>query len=50
MKGLFQTLRSSRASMAEVKERFLAEAHAMYDEDIAACKAMGAFGAGLLPA
>jgi len=50
MRGLFQTLRSSRASMAEVKERFLSEAHAMYDADIAACKAMGAFGAGLLPA
>jgi methylthioribose-1-phosphate isomerase len=49
MKGLFATLRSSRATMAEVKERFLAEAHAMYDEDIAACKTMGAFGGALLP-
>ena len=49
MKGLFATLRASRASMAAVKERFLAEAHAMYDEDIAACKAMGAFGGALLP-
>jgi methylthioribose-1-phosphate isomerase len=35
--------------IAEVKEKILAEAHAMYDEDIAACKAMGAFGAALLP-
>src|ERR1700758_120659 len=49
MRGLFQTLRSSRATMADVKERFLSEAHAMYDEDIAACKAMGAFGGELLP-
>ncbi len=49
MKRLFTTLRASRASMDEVKERFLTEAHAMYDEDIAACKAMGTFGGALLP-
>jgi methylthioribose-1-phosphate isomerase len=29
--------------------KLLAEAHAMYEEDIAACKAMGAFGGALLP-
>ncbi len=49
MKGLFARLRSERAGMADIKERFLAEAHAMYEEDIAACKAMGAFGGELLP-
>ncbi len=49
MKRLFKTLRASGASMVEVKERFLADAHAMYEEDIAACKAMGAFGGALLP-
>jgi methylthioribose-1-phosphate isomerase len=49
MKGLFARLRSSNASMAEIKERILAEAHAMYEEDIAACKTMGAFGGALLP-
>jgi methylthioribose-1-phosphate isomerase len=49
MKGLFVQLRISGASMNEVKERFLVEAHAMYEEDIAACKTMGAFGAELLP-
>src|SRR3954453_1386068 len=49
MKGLFAKLRSSHASMAEMKEKFLAEAHAMYDADIAACKTMGAFGGALLP-
>ncbi|UWZ82363.1 S-methyl-5-thioribose-1-phosphate isomerase [Occallatibacter riparius] len=49
MKKLFADLRSKGASMAEVKERILAEAHAMYDEDIAACKTMGAFGGALLP-
>ena len=47
--------RSSRACCAgarpssEIQEKILAEAHAMYDEDIAACKAMGAFGGALLP-
>jgi methylthioribose-1-phosphate isomerase len=50
MRGLFQTLRASHASMAEVKKAFLSEAHAMYDADIAACKTMGAFGGKLLPA
>jgi methylthioribose-1-phosphate isomerase len=49
MKELFRTLRSSQATMATVKERFLSEAHAMYEEDIAACKTLGAFGGGLLP-
>jgi methylthioribose-1-phosphate isomerase len=37
------------ATLDQIKENILAEAHAMYEEDIAACKAMGAFGAVLLP-
>ena len=49
MKGLFAALRAAGASMAEVRERILAEADAMYDEDIAACKALGAYGGALLP-
>jgi methylthioribose-1-phosphate isomerase len=49
MKGLFARLRARHAAMPEIKEKFLAEAHAMYDEDIEACKAMGAFGGALLP-
>ncbi len=49
MKGLFAKLRSQGATLDQVKERFLAEAHAMYEEDIAACKTMGAFGGTLLP-
>ena len=49
MKKLFATLRTGNAPMSEIKERFLSEAHTMYDEDIAACKAMGAFGGALLP-
>jgi methylthioribose-1-phosphate isomerase len=49
MKRLFAELRAKNVTMAEVKKRILAQAHAMYDEDIAACKAMGAFGGELLP-
>jgi methylthioribose-1-phosphate isomerase len=49
MRGLFSRLLAAGATIAEVRESFLAEANTMYDEDIAACKAMGAFGAELLP-
>ena len=49
MKRLFAALAGSGATLDQIKERLLAEAHAMYAEDIAACKAMGAFGAALLP-
>ncbi len=49
MKRLFATLAGPGAPLTEIKEKILAEAHAMYEEDIAACKAMGAFGAALLP-
>src|ERR1039458_9073421 len=49
MKRLFAELRAADTSIAVVKERLLAVAHEMYAEDIAACKAMGAFGGALLP-
>jgi methylthioribose-1-phosphate isomerase len=49
VKVLFAKLQASGATMAQVRERILAEADAMYEEDIAACKAMGAHGAALLP-
>jgi methylthioribose-1-phosphate isomerase len=49
MKRLFAQLLDEGATMVQVRERLLAEAHAMYEEDIAACRAMGAFGAALLP-
>ncbi len=49
MKALFAKLRADGATMEQVREKFLAEAHAMYEEDIAACKTMGAFGGELLP-
>jgi methylthioribose-1-phosphate isomerase len=49
MKALFAKLQSSGATLAQTQEKILAEAHAMYEEDIAACKTMGAFGGELLP-
>jgi methylthioribose-1-phosphate isomerase len=49
MKKLFAELLASGAALAQVQEKILAEAHAMYAADIAACKAMGAYGAELLP-
>src|SRR6185312_6719007 len=42
-------LHRSGAAMGEIRQSLLAEANAMYSEDIAACKAMGAFGGELLP-
>ncbi len=49
MKILFANLRAGGVTLEKIKSRLLAEAHAMYEEDIAACKAMGAFGGALLP-
>ena len=41
--------RSESERIAAIKAGVVAEAKAMYDEDIAACKTMGQFGADLLP-
>jgi len=49
MKRLFASLLAANAPIAEVRTRILSEAHAMYHEDIAACKALGAYGGALLP-
>ncbi len=49
MKKLFTELVEEDATLDRVKERILAEAHAMYEEDIANCRTLGAFGAALLP-
>jgi methylthioribose-1-phosphate isomerase len=49
MKRLFAHLLATGATLPEIQQSILAEAHAMYDEDIAACKTMGAFGGALLP-
>ena len=49
MKRVFAELMASGTPLDQIKEKLLAEAHSMYKEDIAACKAMGAFGGALLP-
>jgi methylthioribose-1-phosphate isomerase len=49
MKRLFAELLAEDATLAKVQERILAEAHKMYEDDIAACRALGAFGGALLP-
>ena len=49
MKALFARLLAADAPLVQIQEKILAEANAMYDEDIAACKAMGAFGAEFMP-
>ncbi len=49
MKRLFAELLAEGATLAKVQERILAEAHKMYEEDIAACRALGKFGGALLP-
>ncbi|HWA96231.1 MAG TPA: S-methyl-5-thioribose-1-phosphate isomerase [Terracidiphilus sp.] len=49
MKKLFSTF-APETPIAQIREKILSTAHAMYDEDIAACKAMGAHGGALLPA
>jgi methylthioribose-1-phosphate isomerase len=38
-----------KSTIDEIKQALIVEAQKMYDEDIAACKAMGAHGASLLP-
>lgn len=49
MKKVFAGLRANGETMKQVQDKLLAEAHAMYDEDIAACKSMGSHGGALLP-
>jgi methylthioribose-1-phosphate isomerase len=46
----FDALKAApNATLDSIKAGLIAEALAMYDEDIAACKAMGDFGAELMP-
>jgi methylthioribose-1-phosphate isomerase len=49
MKALFAKLLATGTPLAQIQEKLLAEAHAMYEEDIASCKEMGAYGADLMP-
>jgi methylthioribose-1-phosphate isomerase len=49
IRSLFDALAARGASIAEIQAAVVARAREMYDEDIAACKQMGANGASLLP-
>jgi methylthioribose-1-phosphate isomerase len=49
LKALFAKLNDEGASLEQIQKALLDDAKAMYDEDIAACKAMGAHGAELMP-
>ena len=49
IRSLYNTLAAKNTSIPEIKAAVVAKARRMYDEDIAACKQMGAHGASLLP-
>jgi methylthioribose-1-phosphate isomerase len=49
VRNVFNALAARGASIAEIKSAVVAKARRMYDEDIAACRQMGANGASLLP-
>jgi methylthioribose-1-phosphate isomerase len=50
MRDRFSELAASNADLATIREKMRREAQSILDEDIAACRAMGEFGAALLPA
>src|SRR5919106_1229433 len=49
MKSVFAESAQSGASTEEIANRLELEARAIHDEDVAACRAMGAFGAAIVP-
>jgi methylthioribose-1-phosphate isomerase len=49
VRNLYNALVAKNAPIPEIKSAVVAKARRMYDEDIAACKQMGAHGASLLP-
>ena len=49
MKALFARLLAADDTLDQIREQLLAEAHVMYNEDIAACRTMGKLGGALLP-
>jgi methylthioribose-1-phosphate isomerase len=49
IRSLYIALVAKNTTIAEIKSAVVAKARRMYDEDIAACKQMGAHGASLLP-
>src|SRR6202046_3873316 len=49
IRNLYNDLAAKKTPIHEIKSAVVAKARRMYDEDIAACKQMGAHGASLLP-
>ena len=49
IRNLYNELAAGNTPIPEIKAAVVAKARRMYDEDIAACKQMGAHGASLLP-
>jgi methylthioribose-1-phosphate isomerase len=50
MKQCFAAAAQAGSSVDEIRARLAAEARAVHDEDLAACRAIGRFGAELVPA
>src|SRR2546426_10865650 len=50
MKRTFAAAAHAGESVDQIKDRLDAEAQAIHDEDVASCRAMGAFGADIVPA
>src|SRR5271154_534465 len=49
MRQRYEALKAETSDLNAVREGLVAEARLMYDEDIAACRTMGAHGASLMP-
>ena len=49
MKRIFKDAKSG-ASVMEIRDRLVLEARSIHDEDVANCRAIGAYGASLVPA
>jgi methylthioribose-1-phosphate isomerase len=49
IRNLYNTLAANNTPIPEIKIAVVAKSRRMYDEDIAACKQMGAHGASLMP-
>ena len=49
IKRTFAAAAASGASVDQIKDRLDREADAIHDEDVASCRAMGAFGAAVVP-
>ena len=49
MKRVFAEVTGAGQSVDQIKDRLEAEARGIHDEDVASCRAMGAFGAAMVP-